>query len=82
MVGAMDTKVRGSFSDKHSFRYIINDFSYGRRVQCLISLGALVKVLQHHIDKTIKDELIFIINYDKQNYPFCRFKLLIKNLDN
>ena len=78
MVGAMDTKVRGSFSDKHSFRYIINDFSYGRRVQCLISLGALVKVLQHHIDagilreKTIKDELIFIINYNKQNYPFYR----------
>ena len=32
-------------------------------------------------DKTIDDKLMHILNNDKQNYPICKFKVLVKSLD-
>ena len=30
------------------------------------------------MNKTMCDKLIYITNNDKQNYPFCRLKLLVE----
>ena len=32
-------------------------------------------------DKTMDDKLIYIPNDDKQNFPFCRLKLLVISLN-
>ena len=29
-------------------------------------------------DKTMKDKLMYILNYDAQNYPFCTTKLFVE----
>ena len=29
------------------------------------------------MDKTMANKLMYIPNYDAQNYPFCRFKLQV-----
>ena len=33
------------------------------------------------MDKTLNDNLMYIINDDKQNYPGCRLKLLFETLE-
>ena len=30
------------------------------------------------MDKTMVDKLMYILNDDAQNYPFCRFQLLVE----
>ena len=32
-------------------------------------------------NKTLADKLMHILNYNTQNYPFCRLQLRLKNLD-
>ena len=32
-------------------------------------------------DKTLADKLMYILNYNTQNYPFCRLQLRLKSLD-
>ena len=33
------------------------------------------------MDKTMADKLIYILNDDTQNYPFCKLKLVVETLD-
>ena len=33
------------------------------------------------MDKTMANKLMYIPNYDAQNYPFCRFKLEVETFE-
>ena len=32
-------------------------------------------------DKTMDDKFVYIINYDKQNFPICRYSYWLKGLN-